>query len=407
MRCTEDQFRGILREEAADVRAETVPPLRLPAGSPARLRGAASRGRRWLVPLGAAAAVTAIAVAATVVADGSQAPQPDAAAPGLWHGVPAYYLLVTNDPQHRATVEAFVRDTRSGATVATAHSPGDCSFLAVSAAADDRTFVIECLLDPRKTHSQGDRLLLARFDPVTHRLSVTATRLPLVSPNSSVAISRDGTRIAVLSANVPSAGDGKAPKQTLSVYSIATGTVRTWSGSYFVYIDPAGSSGISWGPGPLLAFDYTKLADDSVYSVELPGSGIRLLDTNARSGSLLGASRPAVPTAHLPGGYQQVGEMAISGNGAIVATVLTARPGNLTGTEFAEFSLATGKLLRRWLPSADSDECVLWSDLTGKTLVAMGSTGQTWRDFGFGIMTGDRFTPLPLAGGIAGFAAAF
>jgi hypothetical protein len=401
MTCTEDQFRSALHTVAADITESGLPPLALPDGhraGPSRIRAAAAspRGRRWLVPLGAAAAVIAVVAAATVVAGGSRAPGPDSAAPGLWHGVPKYYLLVLGP-----TSEAVVVDTRSGVTLATAHFPKDCGVLQVSGAADDRTFAIACQLVTRRQPITRDRLFLARFDSAAGRLSVTPLRLPLISVTSNIAISRDGTRVAVLTTPPAAYGEKAPPKVTLSVYSIATGTVRTWSAAYISTGDIQGSSGVEWGPGPLLAFDYAAVARDYVNSPQLPGSGIRLLNTNAPSGSLLGASRLAVPTTHLPGGYQQVGQMAISGNGATVATALNMRNDNELATEFAEFSLATGKLLRRWLPSAFANEFVLWSDLTGKTLAVLGPVpGRFPGNAGLGIMTGYRFTRLrePVAG---------
>jgi hypothetical protein len=404
MTCAEDQFRLALQTVAADITESSLPPLALPddhrsGRSRTRAVVASPRGRRWLVSLGAAAAVTAIAVAATIMAGGSRAPRPVPAAPGLWHGVPAYYFAAT-----ALGARAVVVDTSSGVTLATARLPNGCNVVRVSAAADDRMFAIACQFLQRGGFALPDRLYLARFDPATHQLSVTPTLLPPISGTSNIAISRDGTRIAVLTTSPAVYAEKAPPKVTLSVYSIATGTVRTWSAAYIAFADIQGSSGVSWGPGPLLAFDYAAMVSNYVYSPQLPGSGIRLLNTNAPSGSLLGASRLAVPTTHLPGGYQQVGQMAISGNGATVATALNLRHGNQLATEYAEFSLATGRLLRRWLPSAFANEWVLWSDLTGKTLAVLGPVpGRSPGTVGLGIMTGDRFTRLrPPAAGIGG-----
>ncbi len=403
---TEDQLRSALRTVAGDITASSLPPLALPDGhrvGPSRIRAAATspRWRRRLVPLGAAAAITAIAVAATV-AGGGRAPRPDTAAPSFWHGVPSYYLTETGGTPQQPAVEAVVRDTRSGATLATAR-PSGCNLSEVSAAADDRTFVIACQIRHGGRPTDQERLLLARFDPVTRRLSVTAMRLPPISFFSNIAISPDGTRIAVMSSTLPGPSDPQGRvTATLRVYSLATGRARTWTAANVILQE---IGGMSWGPGALLAFDYEATASNYVYSPELPGSGIRLLNTNAPSGSLVAASRLAVPTSHLPGGYLtlELGQLAVSGNGETVATVLSLQRRNQQATEFAEFSLATGKLLRRWLPSAFNNESVIWSDVTGKILAVVGPVPGRG-DASLGIMTGDQFTPLPNARGI-GFAA--
>ncbi len=400
MNCTEDQFRSILRQEAADITAESVPPLRQPDASPARLQRAASRGRRWLIPLSAAAAVTAIAVAATVLAGGGQPPKPSVAAPGLWHGVPEYYLA--ENPVD-ATPTVVVDDTRTGRTLATARLAKDCGATQASGAADDRTFAIACDLLGEGGAGPTERLYLARFSPAAHRLSVTALRLPLIAYGSNIALSANGTRLAVMSyAGSMSHSPAALGTETLSVYSIATGTVRTWAAKAIL----GWSGGVSWVRGPLLAFDYEPTATNWVYSPELPGSGIRLLNTNAPSGSLVGASRLAVPTTHLPGGYLRLmqgpqGHVVVSGNGATVATALSMKRGAQGAAEYAEFSLATGKLLRRWLPSADP--LVFWSSFSGRILAVQGIftglradvPGCCTGGFSVGIMTGDQFTPLP------------
>jgi hypothetical protein len=373
MNCTEDQFRSILHEEAADITADSIPPLSLPDASPHRLLGAGSRRRRWLVPLGAAAAVTAIAVAATVFAGGSRAPRPDAAAPSLWHGVPAYYFAVTCSGRCVEPPEAVVLDTRTGVKLATARSPKGCRFWTVAAAADDRTFAISCF------HGLTARLFLARFDPATGRLSVTAMHLPQI-PNflGKMALSQDGTSIATLSQYVRSAR--AEPEVILRVYSSATGTVRIWSGAG----DVLEAGGLSWGPGPLLAFGYNT-------AIGPAGSSIRLLNTNSPSGSLLGASRVAVPQSPT-GGYAEMGGFAVSGNGARVSTGLIRTYRHSIESEFAEFSTATDRALRRWDQFASEGYSVFWSDFTGKILVAAFPGHGSSR---FGIMTGERFTPLP------------
>jgi hypothetical protein len=373
MTCTEDQFRSALRTVAADITTSSLPPLMLPEGHRTglpRIRAAAAgpRWQRWLIPLGAAAAVTAIAVAATVLAGGGRAQRSESAAPRLWHGVPAYYFAATCNGPCGKPPEVVVLATRSGATVARARSPKGCDFVEVSAAADDRTFAIACLGGPRT------RLFLARFDPATDRLSVTALHLPQIQDFMGMALSQDGARIAALSQS-PSA----EPEVTLRVYSIATGVVRTWSDTG----DVAGAGGLSWGPGPLLAFGY-------IWALDPAGTGIRLLNTDSPSGSLLTASRTVV-RERSTGAFLAAGGFAVSGNGATVSTVLNRTYRHQSEVEFAQFSIATGRMLRHWDQLVNEAESVWWSDSTGKTLVVLFPAARS----GFGIMAGERFTPLP------------
>jgi hypothetical protein len=395
MNCTESQFRGFLREEAADIAEESVPPLWLPKREPAERPGSrdvGARGRqRWLVPLGAAAAVTAIVLAATIVAGAGRPSGPTATVPGLWHGVPRYYFLVTQGGgPHQPDPKVIVDSARSGTTLATGQLRCD-SFegVQVSAAADDRTFAIACSVEG-KPGSDGflpARLYLARFDSATSRLSLTSMRLPLIPGSSSIALSPDGTRIAALF----HAGSTARATVILRVYSIATAAVRQWKATNALL---AGQAAVSWVSGRRLAFVYPVARN--FFTRQLPGSGIRLLDIDARPGSLVGASRLAVPATHLPGGYLRLGSLAISGNGANAATVLSERSGNLSASEFAEFSLATGTLIRRWLPS--QGETVIWSDVTGKKLAVFGQVpgpGDIPKSTYIGIMTGKEPMRLP------------
>jgi hypothetical protein len=168
MTLTEGQFRSILREEAADITAASVPPLSLPDGqltgrSRSRAGVVGPRWRRWLIPPGAAAAVSAIAVVASTITAGGHTPSPNSAEPALWHGVPRDYFLLVYRSQSEmpsASPTLVMRDTSSGATLSVARPLQDCGFPQLSVAADDRTVVLACW------HDSGlEQLFLARFDP--------------------------------------------------------------------------------------------------------------------------------------------------------------------------------------------------------------------------------------------------
>jgi hypothetical protein len=389
MICTEDQFRAILRDEAADITPGSVPPLRLPdrqlaasGRGPRRVSG--TRWRRVFVPLGTAAAVTAIAVAATVMG-GSRAARPDAAPANLWSGVPAYYYVLTTAAQPSRN-ELVVRDTRTGAVLATARSPQSCQFVQASAATSDRTIALAC----RINHEDAARLYLARFDPAHNRLAVAALGIPAIPRFWGLALSQDGSRIAAASVNL----DLQATASVLQIYSIRGRALRTWNcAGEITGWDTSGSlivgmpGGLSWGPGAALAVNIAKLTANDTYT-----GGTRLLDTGRPSGSLLAASRPAVAYAQ-PGGYLLV-DMALSGNGAELATLLARHHDNKNVFEFAVFAARTGRMLRHWDRTADLGADVLWASAAGTKLIAVAPAHPGARSAALGVMSGERFTPL-------------
>jgi len=402
MTCTEDQFRSILRAEAAEITADSVPPLPLPAdhltGQSGSRPGAASRPwRRWLVPVGAAAAVVAIAVAATVLATGSRAPAPRPAA-GLWHGVPQYYFALKYGPgpaalrpgAHRArsdgsTATLTVRDSRTGVTLATARPSARCEWGYLSAAADDKTAAFMCV-----DHQGKPQLFMMRFDPAGRRLSIAAVRLPKLGFPDDIALSPDGTRLAVLSAIVPvrlASGSLQGHASvSVRVYSVRTGAVRTWTSPGH---DSVGQSRVTWAPGGRVAFGYAATSGTQ-------GTGIRLLNTSAPAGSLLRASKLAV-SLRLPS-YQSVGPLAISGDGSTLWTTFTGHRTYPFYAEFAEYSLTTGKLLGTSLATRQASEQVFWSDYTGKTLVVGGPAPQSTSPSPvLEILRDGHLTPLPRA----------
>ena len=154
----EDLIRSTAHAIASTVRE--VPPLRLepapdelrsPARAPRRLRGDSGRERRWrswAAPLTAAAVVVALAISLVLVRDipndGAVSPNPiTSTGPG---GVPRYYVALKqlagdmNSPTQRNDI--VVGDSLTGKTLATFAPPAHTAFQSVTAAADDRTFVV-------------------------------------------------------------------------------------------------------------------------------------------------------------------------------------------------------------------------------------------------------------------------
>jgi len=153
----EDLIRSTTHAIAATVRE--VPPLRLeparnkprfPARAPRRHRdsGRQRRWRSWAAPLTAAAVVVALAISLVLVRDipnegGVSSNATTSTSPG---GVPRYYVALKqlagdmNSSTQRNDI--VVGDSLTGKALATIAPPARTAFQSVTAAADDRTFVV-------------------------------------------------------------------------------------------------------------------------------------------------------------------------------------------------------------------------------------------------------------------------
>ena len=158
MNLIEDRIRAAARAAAETVAPYSVPPLELPAEHP---RGDGWR-RRWLVPAAAAAAVViVIAVTAVTVGPGTRTRAPASAPGGAVTGpmlpgpslasyvssgtIPPYFVAVAfTGKVAQSPAVAVVHDTVSGRALATIRpSIRGGTIVGVSAAGDDRTFVLD------------------------------------------------------------------------------------------------------------------------------------------------------------------------------------------------------------------------------------------------------------------------
>ncbi|MGH3296217.1 MAG: hypothetical protein ACRDP7_30910 [Trebonia sp.] len=322
----EDQLRAAGRAVSEQVR--DLPRLDLRTQpDPRRAKARASRRWRrasgWLIPVAAAAAV--VAVAATLVAvkspplatdktSAGPAASPSAAtpAPAGPEALPGYFVSlrdfqligplppagsgIAKEPQPDSVT---VGETLTGKRLATITPPTGSTFVGVTGAADDRTFVLDSVQIAagrgflQATQERTWYLLRIRpgATPVT-----TLTRLSFPVPTaanvSGIALSPDGTKLALF---YQVAGKGSAfPYSgpfTLAIYSVATGTVlRSWTGAnpshgslaYGSNELPDSNSLLTWASnGQRLAFVYRNSsgADSSVY--------LREVDTAGPGGDLL------------------------------------------------------------------------------------------------------------------------
>jgi hypothetical protein len=297
----QDKLRAAFRETADEIPAE-APPLHLSPQPRAGQDGRHTRWRAWAAPLAVAALVLA-AVAGALTVAGSLKHEPATAGQSAGpYGVPAYYVaLITAKP--RSDVEndlassswtdtaAELRSTQTGAVLAKITPPKPyVSFTGVTAAADDRTFVLSA---QGPLHSFGvpsypaERFFVLRIDPaapVGDRMTLTglpAGYVPASEGIHDMALSPDGTQLAAdIGADPPFT-------QALYVFDLATGTERAWSVRPCAGCLPS-SGGMVYSEVETDALSWTA---DSQHVAFIWGNTVRLLDTRAAGSDLLTDSK--------------------------------------------------------------------------------------------------------------------
>jgi hypothetical protein len=260
MNSIEDQVRAATRAEASTLRE--VRPLRLPPDaaprSAVRSQVAVRWPRRWqgwLAPVAAAAVVIALAVSLVTIRDSPN---------GRWvpavsqvpaeRGLPKYYVTLFQEPppasaKHESDldmmkaqlcesqgkpncpnapppVELLIGNTLTGATVSTVTPPKGSTFYGVTAAADDRTFVVDT--DTKigvADICMARTFYLLKLAPGTSSPTrLTKLAIPSVGCTAAMALSASGRELAVASFT----SDSKA--EQLRIYSVATGQLlHSWS----------------------------------------------------------------------------------------------------------------------------------------------------------------------------------
>ena len=366
--------------------------------------------------------------------------------------VPPYYVAITShgNPNFNPSY-AVVQATATGETLATILPPtGERTIVAVTAAADDRTFVLseQLWVKPGSSANQS-------FQPRTFYLvrlnssgqPESLTKLPMSVPSgemvTGLTLSPSGRQLAFA---IEPDNNKKDPNlQEIRIYTLATGAVRTWSGDGTIGSGPDDARSLSWTADErTLAFDWIGTSGDS--------EGVRLLDVGASGSDLLADSRLAtsltspqqqtgspskpldtsaassgepgsvvVPTASLPFPHitlpatptppalacQEDSIITPDGSavvcGAIQAlnakevktgTSLTLKRG--AGTGFFEYSTATGKVTRilgywTFANVGALSINVLWSNPSGSVLIAVIPTAGDGR---VGVISGNTFTPI-------------
>jgi hypothetical protein len=464
MTTLEERVRAATRAAGDTVAPDSVPPLRLPAGDPGHSRNgsrpSASVWSRRLAPLGAALAVVAVAVAmvtlgrtahhsAPAVRPAPSGPGPIQAGPAAASytaagQVPPYYVSIEShgNPNFNPSY-AVVRATATGARLATIAAPNHGTVVAATAAADDRTFILdEQPWVPPQSHAnqffEPRTFIMFRLDSSGQPGELS--RLPISVPSGALmtgfSLSPDASKLAI--AVEPNNDQADHSLQQIRLYSLATGAERVWSADGTIGFAADDARSLSWARDErTLAFDWAGNG---------PGVhvGIWLLDLRSDGGNLLAHSRQAVslvdqaPDTASTGGYgplpsvpsslpspspdaspaghpqsscQQDSIITPDGTtiicGSIAATDQSEVPTSSGGvtlqrgavTGFFEFSVVTGKAARilgywRFGRVGALSMDVLWSNASGSVLIGVIPDSGGGR---VGVIRGNEFTPLTVS----------
>ena len=423
----EDRVRAATLARADLVR--DVRPLDLPAIPARPLR--ARRWVAWTAPVAAAAAVAALAVSLAAVRHAADAPVAPAAVPAVSGMLPEYYAALDNPSgpitqilpgKHQTPVSLRVGDDRTGKVIATIPPPDGQTFAGLTAAADDRTFVVAAEQFPVQQLSPSANTVawyLVRLSPGSAH-PVTLNRLPIPGEPagtqvSAIALAPDGSELAVMfQQNVWLSKTGPL---TIRLYSLATGTpVRTWTvdtkgfaAGFGWYWGRYSNTALTWlKGGHTLAFMYgiNNSSGGPPFTYGFTNVTIRTVDADSPSGNLLGISKVLF---RVPNGVGRAGTecdtVQLTGDGK---TVLcgedagnTLKRSTAYAPKFAAYSVATGKSrLLYQLPGAYGIGLadVLWASPTGSTLLGSVYAQATWGhgsvDQTAGLLTNGTFKPV-------------
>ena len=359
---------------------------------------------RWLAPVAAVAAVIGV-VAGVSLAGRSQGHQPaplqSPIPPEPVAPMPPYYVTAfqTYDGGNGRLILTFavVHDSATGAVLATVRVPtltaqGGTGGLSITAAGDDRTFIITEQPGPPVV---GFYLLRVAANGRSAKLS----RLPLSLPGylsvTDVALSPDARRLA-MDVQHCNAKTQSCPYTGVRVITIATGVVSTWTtranGAPF---------NVSWAGNERVAFEWQS-------GVRTPPagqqSGYRLLSLAGPRRDLLAARAIGSPAAE-PTFYVPAALVTADGSMVITSTVQNIPDGHGRYTvvgKVVELSASTGQLLRVLrkvtVRHATGGQNGTAGQLDqGCNVLSLGPSGvHVLVDcFGFGRLDDRRFTPLP------------
>ena len=396
----EDLLRDELKRVADTVQPGQLRPLQVPAP-----------GRRWhrrLLPVAAAAAVIAVAVAAVLVAGPRPVP-PSAPGPA---DIPRHYLTFTFVPDQQfhglPVTEAVIRDSATGRITGTVKIVTDDfpAPVTVATAPDGRSFIIGTYEpNPKGTRATGYqeyrffRLPISVDGKPGHLTELPPYPVPMYASVQGIALSPDGTLLAVSSMYNGPGGIPAILAAKVEVINLATGKVRIWTagiqrGHYYVPGSP------SWADGDrMIAFTWQH--SQSLTNDNMTMEGVRLLDTDA-PGDNLANSRMIISRKAVSGTIQSA-LITPDGRDVLMATFRNVPSSGNRGTVIAQIAEApaagsgpvrvlrteTARYTADTKASLDDTSQVLSLDPTGRYALIQGFQFG-WLDLDLG-----RFTPLP------------
>lgn len=395
-----DKLRAALRNTADEIPAE-APPLQLSSWPAARRNGSGRDPRpgwrAWTAPLASAVLVVAVIAVSVALAVGVRH-QPATSGQASPDGVPPYYVALTVPGTYTDIytggdgTAAEVRATATGAVLARITVPKPyVQFAAVTAAADDRTFVLvaEEKSNPPASlvqYYRPSRFYLLHFDPASGRASLRALPAAFIPANNevcSVALSPDGT---LLAADI---GGDCYQGARLRVFDLATGNVRVWNGDapYFGF-GGTNPDALSWtADGKHVAF--------VGYPVRPSRSEVWLLDVTSPGSN----SKPVCDSPPLDGIYDPIWRgVKVTPDGrtvVIVEELASETAPERVRDRLLKCSAATGQVTAVLNDlntlAGYRYEQVMYTNATGSVLVVTGvRKGNT-----AGILRGDAYTPIP------------
>jgi hypothetical protein len=322
--------------------------------------------------------------------------------------------------------KAQIRATATGRVVAKITPPPDSVFTMVATGSGVGRYVLTA--QRTVVQLEGNGADLGQVGPIRfYQLRISSSgqvsalsplpvpALPADADVSGLALTPDGRKLAVAIRTF-----GRRPGAEIQVDTLATGAQRvwTWPGAPLVIEGTHGAGALSWAADDrTLAFASLGLSD-ARYEV-------RLLDTMA-PGSSLAASRPVLSlnVADRANNRRFSHGRAVNnatswgalltpdGSKIVVATVTQSMHPRTSEFAFTEFSARTGnvvavlgrwRLTRRW---PDLGQAVLWTNADGSTLLVLAhrpgvtlsptSPGPGFQfSIQFGVLHGNRYTPLP------------
>jgi hypothetical protein len=413
----EDRVRAATRARTALIR--DIRPLEFPDERPAHAyrTGHARRWLNWGAPIGAAALVTALALVLVMLRQaggpqsGPAAPAPAPPASSASASIPRYYVALAYTGPTSNPMEAVVGDDQTGRRLAVFAPSASQNFYGVTAAADDRTFVV---MNYEGAQQETTFYLLRLTPGAAHPAQLTKLPIkPLAAQVSGLALSTDGRELAVMYRTATTATNASTH---LLIYSMSSGAeLDAWSTNAPNNNELGGdpnSEGLSWVNGDRsVVFGWVA----TVPGARNPGQlTMRTIDVTAAGHDLLVDSRLAleVPPAVMQGGHSTqscVTSLAASDGRAIVcsttggnapAAACPAAPPSLVS-----YSTATGKplqvLYRYQGQCVNGQALLLWTDPSGSQaigfilLVKVVKGKNTPSPTLFGVAADGHFTPLP------------